>query len=163
MEAIKRLPIGISDFKTLQRSQKYFVDKTMYLPLLEKISNFLFLIRPRRLARVCFVNGSRLLRLRQQRYRKEYQGTWIETHPLESKGKFQILQFDFSQVLDRVENLETDFNTYCCSCLNQFVQNTRTIIQRHGRMGFGSHYFQGQNQHSVQRSQGARLSSLSHH
>lgn len=41
---------------------------------------------------------------------------------LESKGKFQILQFDFSQVLDRVENLETDFNTYCCSCLNQFVQ-----------------------------------------
>ena len=32
MEAIKRLPIGISDFKTLQRSQKYFVDKTKYLP-----------------------------------------------------------------------------------------------------------------------------------
>lgn len=56
MEAIKRLPIGISDFKTLQRSQKYFVDKTMYLPLLEKISNFLFLIRPRRFGKSLFLS-----------------------------------------------------------------------------------------------------------
>lgn len=70
MEAIKRLPVGISDFKTLQRSHKYFVDKTKYLPLLEEISNFLFLIRPRRFwQKFVFVNGSRLLRLRQQGYR----------------------------------------------------------------------------------------------
>jgi len=52
MEAIKRLPVGISDFKTLQRSHKYFVDKTKYLPLLEEISNFLFLIRPRRFGKI---------------------------------------------------------------------------------------------------------------
>ena len=123
MEAIKRLPIGISDFKTLQRSQKYFVDKTKYLPLLEKISNFLFLIRPRRFGKSLFLSMvADYFDCANKDIEKEYQGTWIETHPLESKGKFQILQFDFSQVLDRVENLETDFNTYCCSCLNQFVQ-----------------------------------------
>ena len=123
MEAIKRLPIGISDFKTLQRSQKYFVDKTMYLPLLEKISNFLFLIRPRRFGKSLFLSMvADYFDCANKDIEKEYQGTWIETHPLESKGKFQILQFDFSQVLDRVENLEVDFNTYCCSCLNQFVQ-----------------------------------------
>lgn len=123
MEAIKRLPIGISDFKTLQRSQKYFVDKTKYLPLLEKISNFLFLIRPRRFGKSLFLSMvADYFDCANKDIEKEYQGTWIETHPLESKGKFQILQFDFSQVLDRVENLEVDFNTYCCSCLNQFVQ-----------------------------------------
>ena len=27
---------------------RYYIDKTMYLPLLEETSNYLFLIRPRR-------------------------------------------------------------------------------------------------------------------
>ena len=70
MEAIKRLPVGISDFKTLQRSHKYFVDKTKYLPLLEEISNFLFFNTTTSFwQKFVFVNGSRLLRLRQQGYR----------------------------------------------------------------------------------------------
>lgn len=123
MEAIKRLPVGISDFKTLQRSHKYFVDKTKYLPLLEEISNFLFLIRPRRFGKSLFLSMvADYFDCANKDIESEYKGTWIESHPLESKGKFQILQFDFSQVLDKIENLEDDFNTYCCSCLNQFIQ-----------------------------------------
>ena len=123
MEAIKRLPVGISDFKTLQRSHKYFVDKTKYLPLLEDISNFLFLIRPRRFGKSLFLSMvADYFDCANKDIESEYKGTWIESHPLESKGKFQILQFDFSQVLDKIENLEDDFNTYCCSCLNQFIQ-----------------------------------------
>lgn len=123
MEAIKRLPVGISDFKTLQRSHKYFVDKTKYLPLLEEISNFLFLIRPRRFGKSLFLSMvADYFDCANKDIESEYKGTWIESHPLESKGKFQILQFDFSQVLDKIENLEDDFNTYCCSCVNQFIQ-----------------------------------------
>ena len=40
MEAIKRLLIGISDFKTLQRSQKYFVDKNNVLAIIREDFKF---------------------------------------------------------------------------------------------------------------------------
>ena len=101
MEAIKRLPVGISDFKTLQRSHKYFVDKTKYLPLLEEISNFLFLIRPRRFGKSLFLSMvADYFDCANKDIESEYKCNWILSHPLEYKVKFQILQFDFSQVLD---------------------------------------------------------------
>ena len=50
MEKIKRLAYGISDFRQVMREDKYYVDKTMYLPVMENTDNFLFLIRPRRFA-----------------------------------------------------------------------------------------------------------------
>ncbi len=48
MEQIKLLPYGVSDFIQLRKQNKYYVDKTMYIPMLEERGNFLFLIRPRR-------------------------------------------------------------------------------------------------------------------
>lgn len=78
MEAIKRLPVGISDFKTLQRSHKYFVDKTKYLPLLEEISNFLFLIRPRRFGKSLFLSMvADYFDCANKDIESEYKGTWI--------------------------------------------------------------------------------------
>ena len=80
MEAIKRLPVGISDFKTLQRSHKYFVDKTKYLPLLEEISNFLFLIRPRRFGKSLFLSMvADYFDCANKDIESEYKGTWIES------------------------------------------------------------------------------------
>ena len=122
MEEIKRLPVGISDFKNLQRDKRYLVDKTMYLPKLEEIANFLFLIRPRRFGKSLFLSMvADYYDCENINIDEEFAGTWIGEHPMESKGKYQVLQYDFSQVLDKIENLEDDFNTYCCNCLNQFI------------------------------------------
>lgn len=122
MERIKRLPIGISDFKTLQKGKKYLVDKTMYLPKMEEIANFLFLIRPRRFGKSLFLSMvADYYDCENTDLEEEFSDTWIGDHPLDGKGKFQVLQYDFSQVLDKIENLEDDFNTYCCLCLNSFL------------------------------------------
>ena len=48
MNQVKRIPYGISDFKQLRNENCYFVDKTIYLPLIELMPNYLFLTRPRR-------------------------------------------------------------------------------------------------------------------
>ena len=136
MEGIKRLPVGISDFKNLQRDKRYLVDKTMYLPKLEEIANFLFLIRPRRFGKSLFLSMvADYYDCENANIDKEFAGTWIGDHPMESKGKYQVLQYDFSQILDKIENLEDDFNSYCCVCLNSFIHKyekyySKETIQR---------------------------------
>ena len=48
MEPYKRIPYGISSYKRIRQENRYYVDKTAYIPELEEAGDFLFLIRPRR-------------------------------------------------------------------------------------------------------------------
>ena len=48
MEQVKGIPYGVARFEEVREKNRYYVDKTMYLPLLEETSDYLFLIRPRR-------------------------------------------------------------------------------------------------------------------
>lgn len=43
MEEIKQVPYGVSDFVTVREQNLYYVDKTMYLSLLEQQPRNLFL------------------------------------------------------------------------------------------------------------------------
>ena len=56
MEEIKRIPYGVSSFVEVVEQNQYYVDKTMYLPLLERQPNYLFLIRPRRFGKSLTLN-----------------------------------------------------------------------------------------------------------
>ncbi|MCP5046083.1 MAG: AAA family ATPase, partial [bacterium] len=47
-QKVKRIPYGISDYVKLVRQNRYYVDKTMYLPTIEDAGEYLFFIRPRR-------------------------------------------------------------------------------------------------------------------
>lgn len=62
MEEAKRIPYGVSNFVEVVEQNQYYVDKTMYLPLLEKQPSNLFFIRPRRFGKNIF-----LRRIRKQR------------------------------------------------------------------------------------------------
>lgn len=46
MENVKRVPYGVSDFVKVVERNQYYVDKTMYLPLLEEEADNLFFISP---------------------------------------------------------------------------------------------------------------------
>lgn len=54
MENIKEIPYGIANFVEVAEQNMYYVDKTMYLPLLEKQPRNLFFIRPRRFGKSIF-------------------------------------------------------------------------------------------------------------
>ena len=45
---VKGIPYGVASFEEVRSKDRYYVDKTMYLPLLEEANDYLFLIRPRR-------------------------------------------------------------------------------------------------------------------
>ena len=56
MEEVKRIPYGVSNFVEVVEQNQYYVDKTMYLPLLEKQPSNLFFIRPRRFGKSIFLS-----------------------------------------------------------------------------------------------------------
>ena len=123
MAHIRLLPYGISDFKQLRRENLFYVDKTMYLPVMEDTDHFLFLIRPR-----CFGKSVFLSMLRsyydineRERFGELFEGLWIADHPTRERGKFQILYLDFSMIGGTSDVLERNFDAYCCMMLDAFA------------------------------------------
>ena len=52
----KGIPYGISDFSRLIDQNYYYVDKTHFIPQIEEIANYLFLIRPRRFGKLSLIH-----------------------------------------------------------------------------------------------------------
>lgn len=120
---MKLLPYGIDNFEYIRRKGLYYVDKTMYLPLIERQSNNLLLIRPRRFGKSLFVNMMIAYYdvARKDDFQVLFGDLWIGQHPTEEANSFQILRFDFSKAGSSIENLESDFNQYCCRELDGFI------------------------------------------
>jgi len=119
---VKLLPKGISDFRQIRRENKYYVDKTMFLPMLENTSNFLFLVRPRRFGKSLFLTMMRDYYdiNNKENFQKEFEGLHIAAKPTELQGTFQVLFFDFSQV-ESEGDLRRNFTDYCNSKLKEFL------------------------------------------
>lgn len=54
MGAIKGIPYGMSNFTDVREQNCYYVDKTMYLPLLEEQAHYLIFVRPLRFGKSLF-------------------------------------------------------------------------------------------------------------
>lgn len=125
MSQVKGIPYGISDFNRIRNGNFYFVDKTMYLPLIEKMPSYLFLIRPRRFGKSVFLSMMRTYYdiLRQDDFDAYFGDLWIGTHPTGERNKYQVLYFDFSKAGCSMPgaDLMTSFNDYCGLIINQFV------------------------------------------
>ncbi len=123
MEAVKRIPYGVSDFVAVVEQNQYYVDKTMYLPLLEQQPSNLFLIRPRRFGKSIFLNMLRAYYDSSQKakFEKRFGNLWIGQNPTPLQGRYQVLFLDFSKAGAGIENLEANFNLYCCRQLDGFM------------------------------------------
>ena len=51
-QQVKLLPYGVADFATVIEQNLYYVDKTMFIPELEKQPRNLFFTRPRRFGKI---------------------------------------------------------------------------------------------------------------
>ena len=87
-QEVKLLPYGISDFETVIEQNLFYVDKTMYLPELERQPRNIILIRPRRFGKSIFL--SMLHAYYDCRKKSKFQSLlgnlWIGKHPTPLQG-----------------------------------------------------------------------------
>lgn len=127
MEEIKQVPYGVSDFVTVRDQNLYYVDKTMFLSLLEQQPRNLFYIRPRRFGKSLFISMMRAYydKAMAGRFDSLFGGLWIHEHPTPLRGRYQILYLDFSRVGGDIDRLPVRFNDYCSLMLDDFMHSYR--------------------------------------
>lgn len=121
---VKELPYGVSDFLTVVNDNLYFVDKSMYIPQLEREGRNLFFIRPRRFGKSIFVSMLHAYydcKTTSEQFQKWFGNLWIGERPTALQGKFMVLHLDFSQVGGTIDSMQENFNVYCGAKFDYFV------------------------------------------
>ena len=121
---VKRLPYGINDFEAVIEQNQYYVDKTMYLPLLENQPSNIFFIRPRRFGKSIFLSMLHAYYdcSKKEKFQTLFGGLWVGKHPTPLQGRYQVLHLDFSYVGGSIEKLEENFNMYLRVKLDGFMR-----------------------------------------
>ncbi|MEG1729972.1 MAG: AAA family ATPase, partial [Bacteroidaceae bacterium] len=124
MENIKQIPYGVADFVSVMEQNLYYVDKTMFLPIMEEQPRFLFFIRPRRFGKSLFINMMRAYydKAMTDQFDSLFGSLYIGQHPTPLRGRYQVLYLDFSQIGGSISQLDGRFDEYCSIQLNQFVR-----------------------------------------
>ena len=123
-QQVKEVPYGVADFAKVIEQNLYYVDKTMFLPEIEKQPRNLFFIRPRRFGKSIFLSMlySYYDCKQKDKFQKLFGNLWIGKRPTPLQGNYQILYLDFSQITGKIDVLEEKFGTYMSINLNAFVR-----------------------------------------
>ena len=130
-QQVKQVPYGVADFATVIEQDLYYVDKTMFIPELEKQPRNLFFIRPRRFGKSIFLSMlySYYDCTQSHKFQSLFGNLWIGQHPTPLQGKYQVLFLDFSQITGNIDKLETKFNSYLSINLDAFVRQYSEYYQ----------------------------------
>lgn len=130
-QQVKLVPYGVADFATVIEQNLYYVDKTMFIPELEKQPRNLFFIRPRRFGKSIFLSMlySYYDCAQSHKFQSLFGNLWIGQHPTPLQGKYQVLFLDFTQITGNIDKLETKFNSYLSINLDAFVRQYSEYYQ----------------------------------
>ena len=123
MNKIKQLPYGVSDFESVIRDNLYYVDKPMYIPMLEEQPRNLMFIRPRRFGKSLLLSMLKTYydKAKKDQFEEIFGSLWIGKHPTPLMGRYQVMHLDFSQIGGTIDELEERFDEYLCYRLDAFV------------------------------------------
>lgn len=130
-QQVKLVPYGVADFAMVIEQNLYYVDKTMFIPELEKQPRNLFFIRPRRFGKSIFLSMlySYYDCTQSHKFQSLFGNLWIGQHPTPLQGKYQVLFLDFSQITGNIDKLESKFNSYLSINLDAFVRQYSEYYQ----------------------------------
>lgn len=124
------LPYGQSDFATIRRENRYYVDKTMFIPALEEFKYQMFL-RPRRFGKSLMLN---MLSAYYDVAMKDdfdmlFGDLYIGNNPTEERNKYLILKFNFSKVNPDPEKVNDSFNDLVLLTLRDFAEKYKCMLR----------------------------------
>ena len=136
MEAkkFKRLPYGNSNFERLILENYAFVDKTMFIELLEKEHNsYQFFIRPRKFGKSLFFSmlSNYYDMLRADRFHTLFGGLYIGNHPTPRKNSYAVMEFDFSGLdTSNPESFKKSFTGKIQLLVQQFLKKYESVFEQ---------------------------------
>ena len=124
-----RIPYGWADFRAIRLENRLYVDKTRFVHALEE-ERYVFLIRPRRFGKSCWVSllENYYDRTRADDFEAVFSGTHLGQQPTENRQRYVVLRFDFSAFDDTLETLRERFETYCHLELNHALRRNRDLF-----------------------------------
>ncbi len=127
-QKVRQIPYGVTNFEEIRRENKYYVDKTMYIPKLEYAGNFLMFLRPRRFGKslLLAVLADYYDVKREDKFDELFSGLYIHENPTEKRNKYLILSLNFSKV--DPQDVETSFNDYLLEMFGNFVQKYQEYL-----------------------------------
>ncbi|MBQ9214084.1 MAG: AAA family ATPase [Bacteroidales bacterium] len=128
--SIRHLPYGQSDFATIRKENRYYVDKTMFIPALE-VYKYQTFLRPRRFGKSLMLN---MLAAYYDVAMKDdfdmlFGDLYIGKNPTKNRNKYLILRFDFSKVDPDPTNLNKSFNDLVLATLRDFAEKYENILR----------------------------------
>ncbi|MBP5367860.1 MAG: AAA family ATPase [Bacteroidales bacterium] len=120
---VKLLPQGINDFEQVRRENLYYVDKTMFIDMIEKDSHYMLVVRPRRFGKSLFLSMlEHYYDIKEKdNFDALFGGLYVHEHPTQWRNYYQVLTLDFSQVLNEYDKLKDSFYVYCNNRLDMFA------------------------------------------
>jgi len=126
---IRLIPYGMSDFATIRRENRYYVDKTMFIPRLEEFKYQMFL-RPRRYGKSLMLNmlAAYYDVAMEDCFNELFGGLAIGENPTEEHNKYLILKFDFSKVDPDYAMTQRSFNNFVIDTLVAFAKKYNYML-----------------------------------
>ena len=123
---IKKLPYGISNYQELVEDNYYYVDKTMYIEMLENIvDKRIIFLRPRKFGKTLFTSTLENYYdiLKKDKFEVLYKDTYIGKNPTKLKNSYHILRFNFSGIdTSDEETTLRGFKSKTISSIRYFIQ-----------------------------------------
>lgn len=135
---MKKIPYGISNYKTIAQENYVYVDKTNYIEKLENYhSPFIFFLRPRRFGKSLFTSILSYYYdiCEKENFESIFGQTYIGKNATPKRNSFYVLSFDFSGVTtDTKEYLEESFMSVSRMAYKNF-QNKYALTLNYSKEG----------------------------
>ncbi|MCQ2975680.1 MAG: AAA family ATPase, partial [Bacteroidales bacterium] len=121
--AIKSIPYGTTDFDLIITENNYYVDKTGYIPMVEKSDRFFTFLRPRRFGKTLFL--ATLDAYYNVKYKDKFDFYFkdkkVYTQLTPKRNSYLVMKFDFSKVDNNIEKVYESFNSRIKNTLADFL------------------------------------------
>lgn len=118
----KLLPYGMMNFAVIRRDDYYYVDKTSFIPLIERSDRFFFFIRPRRFGKSLTLN---MLQHyydvnAKDKFDALFGDLYIGQHPTKDRNSYLVLKLNFSLVSAELHNYRKGLDDHCSIVFDYF-------------------------------------------
>lgn len=118
----KLLPYGMMNFAVIRRDDYYYVDKTAFIPLIERSDRFFFFMRPRRFGKSLTLN---MLQHyydvnAKDKFDALFGDLYIGKHPTKDRNSYLVLKLNFSLVSAELHNYRKGLDDHCSIVFDYF-------------------------------------------